>query len=71
MENRDVQQEEKAGLRLGLMVFIGLMVLTVLEYAVTVYIYSVAALFIAMMLKAGLIVWYFMHVYRLWREENH
>ena len=57
--------------RLGVYVFIGLMILTLLEFAVSVYLNSTVGLFITMLLKAALIVYYFMHVFRLWREESH
>ena len=69
MEER--QNGKKAAQRLGVYVFIGLMVLTLFEFAVSVYLNSTVGLFITMLLKAALIVYYFMHVYRLWREENH
>ncbi|MCL4262408.1 MAG: cytochrome C oxidase subunit IV family protein [Anaerolineae bacterium] len=62
---------QKAAQRLGLYVFIGLMVLTLIEYAVSVYLNSTVGLFITMLLKSALIVYYFMHVYRLWREDSH
>ncbi|HRQ41808.1 MAG TPA: cytochrome C oxidase subunit IV family protein [Chloroflexota bacterium] len=62
---------KKAAQRLGLYVFIGLMVLTLIEYAVSVYLNSTVGLFITMLLKSALIVYYFMHVYRLWREDSH
>lgn len=62
---------QKAAQRLGMWVFIGLMVLTLIEYAVSVYLNSTVGLFITMLLKSALIVYYFMHVYRLWREDSH
>ncbi|GIK58763.1 MAG: cytochrome C oxidase subunit IV family protein [Chloroflexi bacterium] len=62
---------KKAAQRLGMYVFIGLMVLTLIEYAVSIYLNSTVGLFITMLLKSALIVYYFMHVYRLWREDSH
>lgn len=62
---------KKAAQRLGMNVFIGLMVLTLIEYAVSIYLNSTVGLFITMLLKSALIVYYFMHVYRLWREDSH
>ncbi len=62
---------KKAAQRLGMWVFIGLMVLTLIEYGVSVYLNSTVGLFITMLLKSALIVYYFMHVYRLWREDSH
>ncbi len=58
--------------RTGLYVFLALMVLTVaesiiggLETPITVLLIIIA------LVKAALIVYFFMHVYRLWREESH
>jgi len=62
---------KKAARRLGFMVFAGLMLLTLFEFVVSVYLNSVVGLFITMLIKAALIIYYFMHVYRLWREESH
>ncbi len=62
---------KKAAQRLGMNVFIGLMVLTLIEYALSVVFYTTVGLFITMLIKSALIVYYFMHVYRLWREDSH
>jgi len=62
---------KKAARRLGMYVFIALMVLTVFEFGVSIYLNSTVGLFITMLLKSALIVYYFMHVYRLWREDSH
>lgn len=62
---------KKAARRIGIYVFAGLMVLTLIEFAVSIYLNSTVGLFITMLLKSALIVYYFMHVYRLWREESH
>lgn len=64
-------EAKKAAQRIGIYVFTGLMVLTLLEFAVSVYLNSTVGLFITMLLKSALIVYYFMHIYRLWREESH
>lgn len=62
---------QKGAQRMGINIFIVLMVLTVLEFIFSVYINSIVALLIIMIIKAALIVYYFMHVYRVWREESH
>lgn len=67
-ESNNVKKEAQ---RLGVIVFLALMVLTLIEFAVSVYLHSTVGLFITMLLKAALIVYYFMHVFRLWREESH
>ena len=58
--------------RTGLYVFLALLVMTVaesiiggLETPITVLLIIIA------LVKAALIVYFFMHVYRLWREESH
>ena len=58
--------------RTGLYVFLALLVLTIaesiiggLENPITVLLLIIA------LVKAALIVYFFMHVYRLWREESH
>ena len=57
--------------RRGVNVFVVLAVLTAVEYAVALSLHSTVLLFIIALLKAAAIVQYFMHVYRLWREESH
>lgn len=57
--------------RRGLIVFLALAVLTIIEYFIAVSLNSAVLLFIVALLKAALIVQFFMHVYRLWREESH
>lgn len=61
---------KKAAQRIGVVVFAVLMILTLVEFGVA-NLNSVVGLFIIMLIKAALIVYYFMHVYRLWREESH
>jgi len=67
----EIDSGKKAAKRIGIYVFLALMVLTLIEFAVGVYLNSTMGLFITMLLKSALIVYYFMHVYRLWREESH
>ncbi|KAA3662638.1 MAG: hypothetical protein DWQ04_12930 [Chloroflexi bacterium] len=62
---------KSAAYRRGVYVFVALFVLTLIEYFVAISINSVVLLFIIALLKAAAIVQYFMHVYRLWREESH
>ncbi len=61
---------KKAAQRIGIVVFTVLMILTLVEFGVA-NLNSVVGLFIIMLIKSALIVYYFMHVYRLWREESH
>ena len=58
--------------RYGWIIFVALLLLTIFEYFLGIQEHaSVVALFIVALIKAVLIVYFFMHVYRLWREENH
>ncbi len=59
-------------LRRGLNVIIALAVLTVIEYAVPIVLERGANPYLAILalVKAGLIVYYFMHVAQLWRQEE-
>jgi hypothetical protein len=66
-----VDEKKKAALRIGTYVFIALFVLTIGEYIVSQTIDSTVLLLIIALLKAAPIVYFLMHVSRLWREENH
>ena len=66
-----MSEAKAAAYRQGLIVFLGLAVLTIVEYFVAVSLNSAVLLLILALVKAALIVQYFMHVYRLWREEEH
>ena len=57
--------------RRGTITFLILLLLTAVEFYVGVAMNSTALLFIMALLKASLIVYIFMHIYRLWREESH
>lgn len=58
--------------RTGLYVFLALLVLTVAEAIVGGLANPITVLLIIIALvKAALIIYFFMHVYRLWREESH
>jgi len=65
-------KDKKADYRQGFFVFLALAVLTGIEIAIAIYLDNPAVpLIIISLIKAGLIVQYFMHIYRLWREESH
>jgi caa(3)-type oxidase subunit IV len=58
--------------RRNAVVFIVLIVLTILELVVAINLARPGVpLILIALIKAGLIVNYFMHVYRLWRPEEH
>jgi hypothetical protein len=62
---------KEAAFRLGWMVFIFLAVVTIIEFFVGLWSGSFVLLSLLALGKAAAIVYYFMHVYRLWREESH
>jgi heme/copper-type cytochrome/quinol oxidase subunit 4 len=66
-----VELQKKAAWRKGNIVLVVLAVLTLVEFAVAIYVPSAVLLFIIALLKAAIILQAFMHVYRLWREEDH
>lgn len=63
---------KKAAMRRGNMVLLILALLTIVEFGIALYMESTVLLLIVALLKAAVVVWVFMHVYRLWRgEEDH
>jgi hypothetical protein len=61
----------KAAYRSGIYVFLGLAVLTGLEFAIAAALEGpVVFLFVIALVKAGLIVQYYMHLNRAWSEEE-
>jgi cytochrome c oxidase subunit IV len=70
-EKPKTQEEQKsAAYELGGTALLGLLILTAAEYAFGVRGFSLVALFIIVLLKGGMILNYFMHVSRLWSEEE-
>ena len=64
-------EKKTAAFRQGIAVLIGLGGLTALEYWVSLATGSVVFLILIAMVKAGLILNYFMHLSSLWSEEGH
>jgi cytochrome c oxidase subunit IV len=61
----------RAAYRQGVYVLIALAVLTVVEFAIAVFLGgSQVLLFVVVLVKAGLIIQYFMHLGRVWGEEE-
>jgi caa(3)-type oxidase subunit IV len=64
--------ENKSESRQNTFVFLALALLTLLEFWVAVTLMNPAVpLLLIAIVKSSLIVYFFMHVYRLWREEEH
>lgn len=58
-------------IRLGWIVFIALAVLTIVEFLVGAFVRPATPYLTATaIIKAGLIVYYFMHIAQLWRKDG-
>jgi hypothetical protein len=67
-----VEENRSAAYRQGIWVGLGLAVLTVIEFVISQVLPSGGVFLILIaLIKAAVIVQYFMHVYRLWRAEDH
>ncbi|MBK8988533.1 MAG: cytochrome C oxidase subunit IV family protein [Chloroflexi bacterium] len=66
-----MELQKKAAWRQGNIVAILLVVLTIIEFVIAIVNGSAVFLFIVALIKAAIIVQVFMHVYRLWRAEEH
>lgn len=60
--------DKKAAFRLGVLIFIYLAILTALEFYVAVSVVSVPLLVLIALVKAGLVMYYYMHIYRLYQS---
>jgi heme/copper-type cytochrome/quinol oxidase subunit 4 len=54
----------------GVVVFLGLAVLTIVEYFMAISELPSVLLWIIALVKAGLVLWFFMHIYRLSGSEG-
>jgi len=66
-----MNDKKRAAYRTGIIVFLILAALTAGEFYLASISGAVAGLFIIALIKAALIIRYFMHVNRLWAEEGH
>jgi len=62
--------DKRAMLSQGVLVFVYLAVLTILEYFVAVAFDAVPILVVVAIIKAALVVWYYMHIYKLNLESH-
>ncbi|MBI2328360.1 MAG: hypothetical protein HYU85_01720 [Chloroflexi bacterium] len=67
-----MKSDQRSLMRLGLWVFVALMVVEILEYIVGVGLKRGAWPFLVILAVpgAGLILYYFMHISQLWRREE-
>lgn len=64
--------DKKAAYRQGVWVAVVLGALTALEYWISIALDgSLVFLTLIGLVKAGIIVQYFMHIYRVWQEDSH
>jgi hypothetical protein len=69
--SEEVLAARKAAYRQGIAVLVGLAVLTAAEFGVAAFLEgAVALLFVFVLAKAGLILQYYMHLNRVWSEEE-
>ncbi len=61
--------KRKAGFRTGIVVMLGLAALTIVEFFLAA-LGSVALMFVIIILKAALIMVFFMHIANVWRTEE-
>ncbi len=66
-----MESKRSEAYRRGLYVFLFLAVMTIVEYIVGISLNSPFLLVILALVKAAAVVYYFMHIARLWREESH
>ena len=65
-------RDKRSSYRQILLVSLFLAVLSIVEFAAAVYIDNATVLlFLIALVKAGLIIQFFMHIYRIWRPEEH
>ncbi|MEW5829374.1 MAG: cytochrome c oxidase subunit 3 [Chloroflexota bacterium] len=57
-------------LRLGITIFIFLAVLTALEFVIALALNSIPLLVVVALVKAGLVMYYYMHIYKLQQESG-
>ena len=63
-------QDKSSALRQGAMIFIYLAVLTALEFFVAIALGAVILLIAIALVKAGLVLYYYMHIYKLSEEQG-
>ena len=66
-----MEDRKAADFRQIYVIFLILAVLTAAEFIVSTTFGSAVLLLLIALAKSALIVQFFMHIYRLWREEDH
>jgi len=63
-------QDKSSALGQGVVIFVYLAVLTVLEYFVAISFNAVPLLVVVAVIKAGLVMYYYMHIYKLNQDDS-
>ncbi len=63
-------QDKSTAMRQGVLIFVYLGILTVLEYFIAVAFDAVPLLVVVALVKAGLVMYYYMHIYRLSEDDG-
>jgi hypothetical protein len=63
-------EKKPSELKLGVMIFVILAVLTGVEFIVGVALLPTLILWAIALLKAGLVIWFFMHIRRVFRSQG-
>ena len=58
-------QDKKAALNQGVLIFVYLVALSVIEFFVAIAFDAVPLLIVVLLIKAVLVVYYYMHIYKL------
>lgn len=68
MDNK--MENKSSELKRGVMVFVGLAILTVIEFVFGIWEVASIFLWIIALTKAGLVIWFFMHIFRLFGGDR-
>jgi heme/copper-type cytochrome/quinol oxidase subunit 4 len=69
-EMEPMEQNKNQELRRGVIVFVLLAALTAVEYVIGINEWSVLLLWVIALVKVGLVMWYFMHILRVFRPDQ-
>jgi cytochrome c oxidase subunit 4 len=62
--------KQRSGYTTAVIVAVILAILTLVEFFVAINLPSAVLILLIALLKAVIVIWFFMHVYRLWRPEG-
>jgi len=65
-----MEQKKAKAYRQGILVFVGLVILTLIEYVVGTNGGFLPAMVLLAIVKAGLVIWYYMHLRSVFRPDE-